>query len=144
MAPTTVPALEQTTHTTQRWLLELAQEGGYDSPSQAYSAMRAALHAIRDRLTVDEAADLASQLPMMVRGFYYEGYRPSMAPSRERTPEAFLDHVRTSLNRNVTIDPEHAVVTVLRFLEKKIGEGEMNDVRGMFPRELAERFWPRA
>lgn len=143
MPPTTVPALEHTTHTTQKWLLELTEEGGFQDPSQAYSAMRAALHAIRDRLTPDEAADLAAQLPMMVRGFYYEGYRPSLAPSPERTPEEFLDHVRASLTRNQTIDPEHAVTTVLRFLERKIGSGEMDDVRGMIPAEIRDRFWPR-
>jgi len=36
-------------------------------------ALSAVLHALRDRLTVSEAAQLGAQLPMLVRGFYYEG-----------------------------------------------------------------------
>ena len=143
MPTTTVSALERTAQTTQQWLEELAEEGSFDDPSQAYTAMRAALHAIRDRLTVDEATDLASQLPMMIRGFYYEGWKPSLAPNRERTVDDFLDHVRTSLRGNQEVDPEHAVRSVVRLLDRKVTDGEMEDVRGMFPNELAERFWPR-
>jgi uncharacterized protein (DUF2267 family) len=33
------------------------------------------LHALRDRLTVEEASDLAAQLPMLIRGLYYETRR---------------------------------------------------------------------
>jgi uncharacterized protein (DUF2267 family) len=143
MPTTTVSALERTAQTTQQWLEELARDGGFEDPTQAYTAMRAALHAIRDRLTVDEATDLASQLPMMVRGFYYEGWKPSLAPNRERTVDDFLDHVRSSLRSNQTVDAEHAVQEVVRLLERKITAGEMEDVRGMFPAELVERFWPR-
>lgn len=35
----------------------------------AYLALRATLHALRDRLTVEEVAELGAQLPMLIRGF---------------------------------------------------------------------------
>ncbi len=142
MPTTTVSALERTAQKTQAWLEELATEGKFTDAEQAYSAMRAALHAIRDRLTVDEATDLASELPMMVRGFYYEGWRPSLAPNKERSSQEFLEHVASSLRDNQTIDPAHAVRSVLALLQRKISDGEMADIRQMFPNELVEQFWP--
>jgi uncharacterized protein (DUF2267 family) len=144
MPTTTVSALERTAQKTQAWLEELAIEGKLTDAEQAYSAMRAALHAIRDRLTVDEATDLASELPMMVRGFYYEGWRPSLAPNTERSSEEFLEHVASSLRDNQTIDPAHAVRSVLALLQRKISDGEMADIRQMLPNELVEQFWPTA
>ena len=143
MPTTTVSALERTAQKTQQWLDELTEHGGFEDSSQAYTAMRAALHAIRDRLTVDEATDLASELPMMVRGFYYEGWKPSMAPNKERTPEEFLQHVSSSLKTNQTVDPAHAVRSVLGLLDRKISAGEMDDVRGMLPDDIVEMFWPK-
>ena len=57
---------------------------------RAYRALRATLHALRDRLTVDEVAQLGAQLPMLIRGFYYEGWDPSGKPLRERHRAQFL------------------------------------------------------
>lgn len=31
------------------------------------------LHALQDRLTVQEGADLAAQLPLLVKGIFYDG-----------------------------------------------------------------------
>lgn len=91
---------------------------------QAYSALRAVLHAVRDRLTVDEATDLAAQLPMVVRGFYYEGWKPALAPNKERTVEEFLDHVGSSLTGNSTIDPGTATPVILQFLDRQLSGGK--------------------
>jgi uncharacterized protein (DUF2267 family) len=46
---------------------------------------------------VEEAVHLAAQLPMLVRGFYYEGWRPALAPNEEETPADFFARVRESL-----------------------------------------------
>jgi len=39
---------------------------------RAYNALRAVLHALRDRLTTEEIAQFGAQLPTFVRGVYYE------------------------------------------------------------------------
>ncbi|MGZ5375816.1 MAG: DUF2267 domain-containing protein, partial [Solirubrobacterales bacterium] len=62
------------------WLNELVAEFGSDDRKLAYRVLRAYLHAVRDRLTVEEAAQLAAQLPVLIRGIYYENWVPSRTP----------------------------------------------------------------
>lgn len=136
-----VPVFESTAQKTHEWLDELVDLGQFEDHAQAYSALRAVLHALRDRLTVDEAAHLGAQLPMLVRGFYYEGWKPSLAPNRERHREAFLDHVRESLRGNSRIEPEKATMAAFGLLKSRVTRGEINDIQSMLPEEIRE-VWP--
>jgi uncharacterized protein (DUF2267 family) len=141
MLQSPVAAIETTVNKTHVWLKELMEIGGFEDESQAYTALRAALHSIRDRLTVDEATDLGAQCPMLVRGFYYEGWKPALAPNKERTKEAFLDSVRESLRTNTTIEPERAVRATFQLLDRQISAGEIQDVKRMMPAGVRE-LWP--
>lgn len=59
---------------TQVWLNDLMSELGWEEkPQKACLALRTALHALRDRLTNEEAVHLGAQLPILIRGIYYEG-----------------------------------------------------------------------
>src|SRR5207302_7966616 len=89
MSVTGLDVFDRTVHTTNRWLQELTGllDGG--SRHDAYVTLRATLHALRDRLPIEETAELAAQLPMLVRGFYYEGWDPTGKPVRERSLEGF-------------------------------------------------------
>lgn len=136
MPQSPVAAIETTVNNTHVWLNELKEIGNFEDESQAYTALRAALHSIRDRLTVDEATDFAAQCPMLVRGFYYEGWRPALAPNKERTREAFLDSIRESLRTNTNIGPERAARATFQLLDRRISAGEMQDVRRMMPAEV--------
>ena len=107
---------------------------------QAYSALRGVLQALRDRLTVDEAAHLGAQLPMLVRGIYFEGWRPADSPSRERTREDFLEAVLHKMHRD-DIDADRACRASFALLTRKITEGELDDVRHMLPEPIRE-LWP--
>ncbi len=68
MSMTGLDAFDTTVHKTNRWLNELNELAGWDSKQKAYLATRATLHALRDRITVDEVAQLGAQLPMLMRG----------------------------------------------------------------------------
>ena len=70
MPQSPIAAIETSVNKTYTWLKELREIGHFENESQAYTALQAALHSIRDRLTVDEAAHRGAQLPMVVRGFY--------------------------------------------------------------------------
>lgn len=125
-------ALEKTRH----WLKELEQELGMSNPNEAWRALRAVLHAVRDRLPVKESTEFASQLPVMIAGMYYAGWTPIGKPVKVRTLEAFMDKVAGRLPRGT--DPLIVTRGVMRVLERHISAGEMEDVRHNFPEQLRE------
>ena len=102
---------------------------------QSYDALRAVLHAMRDRLTVDEAADFAAQLPMLVRGMYYEGWNPSKVPIKMDRDE-FLNRVKQNFPYEVEGGVDKLVPTVLTALKGFVTEGELDDVRSNMPKDL--------
>jgi uncharacterized protein (DUF2267 family) len=143
MINTHVSSLNHTLEETKGWLDELQGDGPFVNEQQAYSHLRAVLHAIRDRLTVEEAVHLAAQLPMLVRGFYFEGWRPALAPNQEATREEFLGAVRASLRDQFTDedDLDHSTRAVLRLLTSRISEGQIRHVRGQLPQGI-QAMWP--
>ena len=143
MSTTEVDALNKTLQKTHEWLEELTRIGDYSGQAQAYSVLRAVLHTIRDRLQPDEAADLASQMPMLVRGLYYEGYNPGATPIHIRTQKEFLEVVERRLGRNTRVDPELACRSVFDLLDNRISLGEIQDVRHMLPGDI-RMMWPGA
>ena len=93
MSGSEVKSFETTLQTTHIWLDEIMRDLGWNDRHRAYHALRAVLHTLRNRLPVDEVAHLAAQLPMLVRGFFYEGWRPGAGVVKERRREQFVAHV---------------------------------------------------
>lgn len=135
-----VDSLNHTFEKTHVWLCELRDAAGLETEAQAYSILRAVLQTLRDRLTVDEGAHLASHLPMLIRGVYYEGWKPAQSPVKYRSAGEFLAAVAGRLG-NSAVDPELGCRAVLGFLDRKIDRGELDDVRHMLPREVRD-LWP--
>jgi uncharacterized protein (DUF2267 family) len=140
MSVSTVPPLESTVHVTNRWLAELAEELGWSDRQRVYHALVTVLHALRDHLTVAEAADLAAQLPVLVRGLYYEGWVPSRTPVKERSRELFLAHIASEFS-DPEIYPESLVWAVLSVLQRHVTRGEISEVKSLLPAELRS-LWP--
>jgi uncharacterized protein (DUF2267 family) len=145
MTTTGLATLEKAIHSASEWLKAVEEEMGLqgeNSRHRAYQALRATLHALRDRLTPDEAADLAAQLPLLIRGIYYESYKPSRTPDKElRSRNEFLERIWSEVNRDPQINPDRAAKATMRVLSRNISEGEIRDVRQMLPDDLAE-YWP--
>ncbi|HEX5959476.1 MAG TPA: DUF2267 domain-containing protein [Hyphomicrobiaceae bacterium] len=137
----TLPAtLSHAVQQTQEWLKELRDNGDLADEGTAYSVLRAVLHQLRDRLTHEEAVDLAAQLPMIVRGIYFEGWQPARTPEKVRSKREFLEGVAAKL-RPHSIPPEPATRDVLALLAHHCDPGEIADVVAQLPRELKE-LWP--
>jgi uncharacterized protein (DUF2267 family) len=92
-------------------------------------------------LTVDEAAQLGDQLPMLVRGIYYEAWQPE---SRKRCDprEEFIAKVHAHLPKARPISPEDAVRAVFQVFEKHVTAGEIGDVLQALPQDI-RALWPR-
>ena len=110
------------------WLKEVAAELGDEDRRSAYRALRAVLHTLRDRLTVDAAAKLAAQLPTLIRGIYYEDWDPSRTPLAIHDVETFLDHVVMEGRMGGETEASVAVTAVARVLRAHVSPGEIDDV----------------
>ena len=115
------------------WLKEIADELGVEDRQYAYRALRAVLHTLRDRLTVDVAAKLAAQLPTLIRGIYYEDWDPSRTPLPIHHVEAFLDHVVSEGRMAGETEASVAVTAVARVLRAHVSPGEIDDVLAVLP-----------
>jgi uncharacterized protein (DUF2267 family) len=140
MSTTGLEVFDRTIQKTHIWLKDLM--GILDSTDrhEAYLVLRATLHALRDRLTIEETAQLAAQLPMLIRGFYYEGWDPTGKPLKERHLDEFLAGISQEL-RPSGIEAETAARAVFLLLSNRISEGEIEDVEHVLPREIRD-LWP--
>ncbi|MFN8163384.1 MAG: DUF2267 domain-containing protein [Solirubrobacterales bacterium] len=118
------------------WLNDVAEQLGTDDHRQAYRVLRAYLHALRDRLPVDEAAQLAAQLPLLIRGIYYDGWNPSSTPVHYRDLAAFLDRIAADASLEGETAASYAVSAMTVVLRRHISPGEIDDVRATLPEEL--------
>jgi uncharacterized protein (DUF2267 family) len=125
--------IQHSVEKTHIWLGEIAEELGDEDRHYAYRALRAVLHALRDRLTVDVAAKLAAQLPTLIRGVYYEDWDPSRTPLAIRDVGAFLDHVAEEGRMAGETEASVAVTAVARVLRAHISDGEIAGVLAVLP-----------
>ncbi len=128
--------IERSTEKAHVWLNEIAAAMDTDDQQLAYRVMRAYLHALRDRLPVDEAADLAAQLPDLIRGIYYEGWNPSATPVRYRSFSDFLDRVAAEALLGGETEASFAVGAAAEVLRRHVSAGEIADIRAILPDEL--------
>lgn len=121
---------------TRLWLKELEMELGMDNPNEAWRALRAVLHAVRDRLPVKECTEFAAQLPVMIAGMYYTGWTPMDKPAKMRSLDEFMDAVAQNLPKG--LDPERVTRGVISVIERHVSPGEVRDVRRNFPEHLRQ------
>jgi uncharacterized protein (DUF2267 family) len=130
---TGVTTLDHTVHETNVWLKGVEEELELDSRHQAYNALRAVLHALRDRLPPEVAIKLGAQLPILIRGIYYEGWRAAGTPTRERHVEDFAEHVLSELPREFPVDALSVARGVFESLWEKLDPGEFEKVLNHLP-----------
>jgi uncharacterized protein (DUF2267 family) len=133
MAETDPSIIERSVEKTHIWLNELAEELGVEDKQYAYRALRAVMHALRDRLSVDVAAKLAAQLPTLIRGIYYEDWDPSRTPLPIRDVDAFLDYVANEGRMAGETEASLAVTAVTRVLRRHVSLGEIDEVLAVLP-----------
>lgn len=124
------------------WLKELGTIVNWEDEQRAYRLLCVTLQALRDWLDVNEASQLGAQLPLLVRGIYYEGWRPAETPVAERSREAFLARIEEAFKTDPIDSTSEAVTSVFKLLNLRISKGEIEDVRMRLPSALRE-LWPK-
>ena len=92
------------------------------------------MHALQDRLPINQSADFAAQLPQLLRGAYYEQWRPSAARIKHQSKADFIARIVDSFKADPLAHPAQAVIAVFELLSEKITPGEIKDVRHALPR----------
>lgn len=141
MSTTGVDVFDTTVQKTKNWLHDLTQVLQWPDKHKAYLALRTTLHALRDRLTIEEVAQLGAQLPMLVRGLYYEGWDPTGKPEKLRHKEQFLARIEQQFEDDDSVDPEVVARAVFFVLSHRVSDGEIDDVKHVLPSELRS-LWP--
>lgn len=134
----TLSFLQSSVQTTHEWLSELMEHTGRDDEPKAWAMLRAVLHVLRDRLTVEQCAHLSAQLPRVVRGMYFEGWKPASQPTRLRSRDEFVQAVADELSGHPAIDPNQAIDGTLHLLDRRISPGELGKIKAMLQPELRE------
>jgi uncharacterized protein (DUF2267 family) len=142
MSTTGLEVFDRTVQETNVWLKSLMTKLSTEDRHVAYVALRASLHTVRDRIGPENAVHLGAQLPMLIRGLYYEGWRMAATQTRERHKDAFLAHLRKDLAGRADIDPERAARAVFEVMWDRVDPGEVAKLINMFPKELRD-LWPR-
>ena len=129
--------VDTTVQKTYAWINEVSEELGGLSRREAYHVLRGMLHVLRDRLSIDEAVQLGAQLPMLVRGFYYEGWDPSRTPVKLRREE-FVGRFAQEAGLADLAPAEEVLQAAARTLRRHVTEGEYEDVLVSLPEQLRE------
>lgn len=102
------------------WLRSMMHHLGTEDRRIAYIALRATLHALRDRLEPVEAARLGARLPMLLRGLYFEAWRVDEARSDDGHSPGFIARVSDRIPCNTGIDPVVAARATAAMLHERL------------------------
>lgn len=138
MTHTGISSVDHGPQVVAEWLNRLCDDLDWNEKKRAYMLLHETLHAVRDFLTVDEAADLAAQLPLIFRGIFYTGWNPSATPVKPRSKTAFIERVAARFDKIPLEDPEKAVAAVFDLLRRQVSKGELDQVSHAMRKSLQE------
>ena len=141
MSSTGLEVFDKTVQTTNIWLNEISADLGPDR-HVAWHVLGAVLRALRDRLPIDLAAHLGAELPILVRGTYYDQWRPQTAPEKSRHLDDFLQRVSDGLSDTRPVNVQDAVSAVFRVLSRHVAPGQIAKVRDALPQEVRSLWQP--
>ncbi|MES1939346.1 hypothetical protein T5B8_03851 [Salinisphaera sp. T5B8] len=121
---------------TNRWLGAIMADMDTDDKQFAFQALRSVLTTLRDRLPIDVAANLGAQLPLLVRGVYYDGYVPADTPTTYRRAEDWHAAVAAAGDNLDGAQLERASRAVLGVLEDELDAGIVAKVADSLPDDV--------
>lgn len=141
MSTNGLEVFDKTIQTTHIWLNEITEVIGPDR-QLAWKVLSTVLHKLRDRLPVDVAAHLGAQLPLLIRGVYYDQFQPAKQPTACRDLDEFVGEVEEWLSDVRPVNAADAVDAVFVTLSRHVPEGQLAIVRNALPATIRDR-WTR-
>lgn len=139
MSATGLEVFDRTLQTTNIWLDEIMEVIGPDR-QVAWKVLSVVLHKLRDRLPVTLAAHLGAQLPLLVRGVYYDQFEPQKQPTSCRTFEEFVEEVAEWLSDTRPVDPKDATRAVFATLSRRLSTGQVLKIMDALPASIRSAF----
>ena len=136
MSAVGLESIDHTVQLTHGWINELDAMLGWNDKARSYRLLRSVLQALRDWLPVNESADFAAELPNLLRGVYYEHWRPATTPVKQRSKADFLARIDHAFVGDPIAYTAEAVSIAFQFLSTKIAAGEIADVRHALPADV--------
>jgi uncharacterized protein (DUF2267 family) len=140
MSMTGLEVFDRTMHTTNVWLNEIAEDLGPDR-NHAWHVLGGVLRCLRDQLPAELAAHLAAQLPLLVRGTFYDAWNPSAADRRAKSDTEFLAKLADRLEGTRPTNAEQAARAVFAVLSRNVDREQIVKVRNALS-EKVRRLWP--
>jgi uncharacterized protein (DUF2267 family) len=140
MSATGLDVFDRTVQLTNTWLDEMMKTLPRDK-QLAWHALGAVLRSIRDRVPINLAAHLGAQLPLLVRGTYYDRWRPSETPQTWRSAEEFLSIISAELSSLRPVNAADAARAVFQVLNHHVDPNQVEKVRHALPEEV-RALWP--
>jgi uncharacterized protein (DUF2267 family) len=142
MSANGLEVFDRTLQITHIWLDEIIEDLHTDRQT-AWRVLGAVMRALRDRLPTGLAANLSAELPLLVRGAYFDQWRPGEETLKLRTLAEFLERVSANLAHGKPIGSLDATRAVFAVLGRHLDKGQLDKVNHTLPEELRE-FWPRS
>jgi uncharacterized protein (DUF2267 family) len=143
MSANGLDVFDKTLQTTHTWLDELMAEIGPDR-QVAWHVLGVVLRAVRDRIPLELAVHFGSQLPLLVRGTYYDQWHaPGRMAEKPRSLDEFLAPIGERLAQIRPMDARAATGAVFTVLARHVDAGQAEKVRHALPGEV-QALWPAA
>ena len=136
MSAVGLKSIDHTVQLTHIWMNELDVRLGWDDKHRSYRLLRTVLQAMRDWLMIDEAAGFGAQLPELLRGVYYEHWRPATTPARKRSKAEFIARIDDAFKADPISFTPDAIAAVFELLSDKIAVGEIRQVHHALPADI--------
>lgn len=136
-----IHVFERTNHEAHEWVNDLAGRSGWTNEREVLHLLRTVLAKIRDHLPINEMAQFSAQLPIILRGMFYEGWQPKKTPVHKRSAADFMAEIEEKIGEVLDYRGEADITAVFKTINAHISRGEVEDVRACLPQELRE-LWP--
>lgn len=133
--------IDHTVQLTHEWINELRERLDWSSSKDALRLLRVTLVQIRNHLNPEEMAQLSAQMPLLIRGMFFEGWQPAHTPVRERKADQFIAAIEAQVAEVLDWRGTQDIISVFLTLNNRISEGEIRDVKACLPQQIRD-IWP--